>query len=285
MPSTYDSGVRPIIDAHLAKLSEERRDYGDYWPASSAGYCQRKVIFDRLQVPFVGEDARKQRVFSSGHIFHEWIQRITNDAGVSVVQELELQDEDLMVRGHVDDLVLIGEPTFEFGEYDPVGGQIVLPNPARRLILYDYKTAHSKWFEYAKGRPMSHYHRHQIGTYLLMVRLAQGKIEALKGLPLVTEGRRLSISKDDLRLAEKVLEFDAELETAIRHYWSSLNAAWQTFQKTGVLPPCTCAQIEVNSRTGKGFMADEKYNPYFYDGEPCSEVWYHQQKTEGNLPM
>lgn len=36
-------------------------------------------------------------------------QTITKEAGISVAQELELQDEDLMVRGHIDDLVRIAD--------------------------------------------------------------------------------------------------------------------------------------------------------------------------------
>lgn len=265
MPTLYDSGIRPIIDKHLAELSDQRRDYGDYWPASSAGYCLRKVIFDRLQVPYPAEDARKQRVFSSGHIFHIWIQGITEDAGLSVAQELELQDDQLMIKGHVDDLVL-------------VDGQ---------LILMDYKTAHSKWFEYAKSRPMSHYHRHQIGTYMWLVRKLQAepvKLAELNNLPLVGEGRRLAISKDDLRLHEQQLLWSAELEQEITDYWQRLNDAWRAYQASGALPPCTCAQIEVNKRTGIGFMADEKWNPYWFNGQPCSELWFRQHQKRG-LPM
>lgn len=117
--SLFDTGVRPKIDEYLLAKSREVRSYGDYWSASSAGYCMRRNIFERLKVPHVesDDDARKQRVFEAGHIFHEWLQRITKNAGLSVVQEMELQDEDLMVRGHFDDLVLVGED----------------------LILYDYK--------------------------------------------------------------------------------------------------------------------------------------------------
>src|SRR3546814_4171368 len=63
---------------------------------------------DVPKVPEITEDAlRTQRVFECGHIFHEWAQRITKEAGLSIAQELELQDEDLMVRGHIDDLVLV----------------------------------------------------------------------------------------------------------------------------------------------------------------------------------
>jgi hypothetical protein len=102
----FESGIRPHVDAYLSKLAEEKRDYGNYWSASSAGYCMRKNIFDRLGCPPVTEDARKHRVFQVGHIFHEFMQGITKEAGLSIAQEVELQDENLMIRGHIDDLIL-----------------------------------------------------------------------------------------------------------------------------------------------------------------------------------
>lgn len=249
MTSLFDSGVRPYIDAYLLKQSEEIRNYGDYWSASSAGYCMRKNIFERLGVPTVNEDARKQRVFSSGHIFHEWIQAITKEAGVSVSQELELQDEDLMIRGHFDDLIKVGD----------------------NLIVYDYKTAHSRWFEYVKDRPMSHYNKMQLGTYMYMLR--KGKY------PELQEGRILKISKDDLRLHEIQLLWSKELEKEVYGYWATLNGYW----KKKTMPECTCAKYEVNKKTGVGFMADKKYNPFFYNGQPCSLEWYDLCKKEGKL--
>lgn len=150
MSDLFSTGVIPLVNQYLQEESEKVRDYGDYWSASSAGYCMRKVIFDRLQVPHVTEDARKQRVFSSGHVFHSWIQDITKAAGVSLAQEWEVQDEDIMVRGHFDDLLLI----------------------EKKLMLVDYKTQNSRAFVWAKKnpKPMSHYHQSQLGTYIYILR-------------------------------------------------------------------------------------------------------------------
>lgn len=126
MSSLFDTGIRPLVDKYLAEQAAKERDYGDYWSASSAGYCMRLNIMRRLGVPRVPEIQegweRTTRVFESGHIFHEWIQGITKNAGLSIASEVELQDEDLMIRGHFDDLVLVDG----------------------NLILYDYKTAHSE---------------------------------------------------------------------------------------------------------------------------------------------
>lgn len=279
MGSIFDTGIRPTIDQWLLDKSKEIRDYGDYWSASSAGYCMRKVIFERLGVPPVVEDARKQRVFSSGHIFHNWIQGITKEAGLSIAQELELQDEELMIRGHVDDLVLVTD-TDSFNPHRLEKGKNL---PAQHLILYDYKTAHSKWFEYAKDRPMSHYNRMQLGTYMYMLRREAVNpqheffVEADYDLPdhgwgltSLSEARILKISKDDLRLYEMQLLWSGGLEKDVVGYWRTLNGYW----KKKTIPKCTCADYE------NGFLATEKYNPYFYEGEPCSIKYYKEWKEK-----
>ena len=274
--SLFSSGIRPAIDEWLKKESEKIRDYGEYWSASSAGYCMRKNIFERLGVPPVSEDARKQRVFSSGHIFHEWLQAITKEAGLSIAQELELQDEELMIRGHFDDLVLVRE----FALTDP-DGSVAKEEVAQHLILYDYKTAHSKWFEYVKDRPMSYYNKMQLGTYMYMLRKilessSYRKVQSIISSNLwnieqpLTEARILKISKDDLRLHEQQLMWSDELEKEVVDYWSQINRWWADKK----IPPCTCADHE------GGFMSKPKWNPYFYEGEPCSLAWHAKWKKE-----
>ena len=131
MSDLFDTGIRPAIDAYLKARSEEKRNYGEYWSASSAGYCMRLNIMRRLGVPRVPEledNATQTRIFEAGHIFHEFLQRITKDAGLSIASEVELQDENLMIRGHFDDLIL----------------------KDGKLLLYDYKTAHSASFKFKK---------------------------------------------------------------------------------------------------------------------------------------
>jgi len=248
----FETGIRPAVDAYLLKKSQEERDYGSYWSASAAGYCMRKQIFERLKVPRVKDDARKTRVFESGHIFHEWMQRITKDAGLSIAQELELQDEGLMVRGHFDDLVLV----------------------EGKLILIDYKTQSSRAFSYQKDRPMSYYHKMQVGTYMYMLRQDQPvnhnhlTVEVRDGRPVkqyfdVLEARILKISKDDLRMSEQQLLWSDELKQEVENYWIALNGYWGA----KIIPPCTCADHE------GGFLAKEAYNDFFYEGEPCSITW------------
>ena len=250
----YETGIRPIMDDYFTKRGQEVRDYGKYWSASNAGYCMRKVIFDRLKVPATSIDARKQRVFESGHIFHQWHQARTVEAGISIAQEIELIDDKLMIKGHIDDLVKVND----------------------NLILYDYKTQNSGAFTRQKktGKGMSHYHRMQLGTYMMMLR--NGDYPELK------EGRIFRISRDDLRQEEGQLMWNAGLQEAVHEYWSTLSDYW----KAQTIPKCTCAEIEPNTKTGIGFMANPKYNPYYFNGEPCSMAWYKlfkEGKTDGYI--
>jgi hypothetical protein len=273
--SLFDTGVRPAIDSWLLREAEKTRDYGDYWSASSAGYCMRKNIFERLGVPHVkkDDDARKQRVFTAGHIFHSWIQGITKKSGLSIAQEVELIDDDLMIKGHFDDLVLVERGTIsnEGTERLPAGSVTV---PIKRLILYDYKTQNSRAFDYK--RPMSHYYKMQLGTYMYMLRNTDlwgivaftDKLKAEKAREQITEARILKMDKDTLRMAEEQLLWSPELEKEVVGYWTTLNGYWT--KKT--IPKCTCDKYE------NGFLAREAYNPYYYEGEPCSIAWYKQFK-------
>jgi hypothetical protein len=273
--SLFDTGLRPAVDAWLLAEAAKKRDYGDYWSGSSAGYCMRKLIFERLGVPYVeAEDAaRKQRVFTAGHLFHDWIQSITKAAGLSIASEVELQDEELMVRGHFDDLVVIGGEMVatrlisgdwrKSENYEPV-----LSN---NLILYDYKTRNSRNFNFAHSP--SYFHKMQLGTYMLIIRRLQAeevKPTWLDNLPELTEARTLNIEKDTLRMIEVQYLWSDELEKEVLDFWNKLNAHWTL--KT--LPPCTCGDHE------NGFMAKEKWNPYWYDGEPCSIKLYEKWKKD-----
>lgn len=254
MSDLFASGIRPAINEYLLKQASEKREYGDYWSASSAGYCHRKLIFERLGVPHATEDdPRLQRVFSAGHIFHEWIQAITKETGLSIAQEVELQDEELMVRGHFDDLVLVDE----------------------KLILYDYKSQNSRAFMYARthGNEMSWYHRLQLATYIHMLRDYRTLPKDYKANfepNQVTESRILKLEKDTLMMDEQQLLWTPELEQQVVKYWTELNQAWNS----KVMPPCTCEKYE------NGFMAKEKFNPFYFDGEPCSMKWFKRSGIE-----
>lgn len=288
--SLFDTGIRPVVDKWLADKAAEKRDYGDYWSASSAGYCMKLNLMKRLGVPpvpeIVEDAARTTRVFTSGHLFHEWMQRITKEAGLSIAQELELQDEELMIRGHIDDLVLIERP-IEIDEHVLVKGKIspekineAITKAQQHLILYDYKTANSRSFDY-KHDEMNHTHKMQLGTYMYMLR--KQRPDGISGsaekpevqLRNLTEARILTIEKDTVRMREQALMWSPELEKEVVGYWRTLNGYW----KAKTLPKCTCLDRD-GGFMGKRSKAGKIYNPFYYNDEPCSTEWYLKWKKE-----
>ena len=272
--SLFNTGVRPYIDKWLLDEAAKTRDYGDYWSASSAGYCNRKLIFERLGVPHVESDdaARKQRVFTAGHLFHEWIQGIAKNAGVSLAQESELIDNNLMVKGHFDDLVMIN--LNESGTQAQLGDEI----RGRHLILYDYKTRNSRNFDFAK-RP-SYFHKMQLMTYVYMLRHGAKPIDhngnSVTIYGELKEARTLNIEKDTLRMIEVAYIYSEPIEKEVKDYWDKLNKAWDNYQLSGDLPPCTCGEQE------NGFMARDKWNPFFYEGQPCSKAWHDKWREQND---
>jgi PD-(D/E)XK nuclease superfamily protein len=241
--STYKTGIRPIIDKLLMSREEA---YPDYFRVSSAGYCYRHNIMKRLGVPPVPgqeNDVRTIKVFTAGHIFHEWMQRLTKEAGISVSQEDEVRDPEYELVGHYDDLVRIDEG---------------------KLILYDYKTQNSRAFTWQKGKPISTFHKYQLGTYMWQLR---------NQYPELDEARILKISKDDMRMHEEILYWNDELEDQILHYWDHLKEYWEDYKATGDLPKCICLKID-DGWFGKTTKAGKSYNPYMYAGEPCSQLYF-----------
>lgn len=279
MTDLFNTGIIPAVNEYLLKKSKEERNYGSYWSASSAGYCQRLLIMRRLGVPKVPEledNATQTRIFESGKIFHEWLQRITKDAGLSIASEVELQDEDLMIRGHFDDLVLVGGTVYKI---DGDGKDLGYMTKGGKLILYDYKTAHSASFNYKKRQTeIGHYHKMQLGTYMYMLRRTQSVFSKYSGsYKDLTEARILSISKDDLRMHEQQLLWSPQLEKEVYSYWSTLNGYW----KARTLPKCTCLEHD-GGFMGKKSAKGKFYNDFFYKDEPCSLEWYKLWKDKND---
>lgn len=277
--SLYDTGIRPKIDEYLE--SQAHQDYPDFWRGSSAGYCQRYVIMKRLMVTPVPErqedQARSTRVFEAGHIFHEWLQRITKNAGLSMSSEAEITDARIGVIGHFDDLIMLQER-------DDKGQRIGQP----RLILYDYKTANSMAFKY-KREGIGDLHRMQLATYMFMLRQNGLPATALTGAGMddreqltkmirnLTEARILQIEKDTLRMREQELIYTPELQREVVDYWQTLQTHWERYQQDGTLPNCTCHIPDdgwFSRRTKKGKI----YNDFFYHDEPCSQTWFDEWK-------
>lgn len=96
----------------------------------------------------------------------------------------------------------------------------------------------------------------------------------LQAIVDLTEARILKIEKENLMMMEQQLFWSDELEKEVLAYWRILQEWWKQYPITKKLPPCTCADHE------GGFLAREKFNPFYYEDEPCSLAWYKQWKLK-----
>lgn len=96
------------------------------------------------------------------------------------------------------------------------------------------------------------------------MQLSEMNDEQLQMIVGLTESRVMNLSKDDLRMSEVQYLYSPELEKEVVTYWETLNKYWADKK----LPPCTC-----HEQAG-GFMANPKWNPYYYNDKPCSLEWF-----------
>ena len=179
-----------LIDAFISERRDGQGRSYDKFRCSSAGRCRLMRYWQRQgrsvsDVP----DERARRVFEVGHMFHEWVQDILDRRQLLIEREKEV--EDLHRIGHIDAIVREGG----------------------RIILYDFKTVHSRKFTYLKEGADIHY-QYQITSYALM-------------LPYdVDEARIAYISKDDLRIREIPVDYEG-IAPAVTDDWNILINAWE----------------------------------------------------------
>lgn len=96
--------------------------------------------------------------------------------------------------------------------------------------------------------------------------------EQVKMIAELSDLRVLKIEKDTLMMSEQQLLWSDEISREINAYWVELNTYW----KNKKIPSCTCADHE------GGFLAKEQYNPFYYNGSPCSLEYYNNWKAEND---
>jgi len=178
-----------LVDTYIAEKRTEQIRTLDKFRVSDAGRCHLMRYWKRQGKPFSDvPDERTLRVFEVGHVFHEWLQNLLKDKGVLMEKELEVQDKHRI--GHIDALVMTEQG----------------------LVLYDFKTIHSRKFHYmAEGDGDKHYAM-QAYTYATLLPFG------------VADIRIAYISKDDLCIKE--VSIDEEVEQDVIDDWNVLISAW-----------------------------------------------------------
>jgi hypothetical protein len=183
-----------IVDDYIAKKREAEKRDNSKFRVSDAGRCHLMRYWKRLGIPASDQpDTRTQRVFEVGHVFHRWIQDVIQMKGL--LEEMEYRVEDEHMIGHIDAIV-----------HGPEG-----------LILYDFKTVHSRKFHYKRkeGNNGDMHYAIQAYTYSMMVPFP------------VHDARIAYISKDDLCIEEvSVFKID-NIFDLVRNDWFPLVQAWR----------------------------------------------------------
>ncbi len=179
-----------LVDEYIeTKRSSETRDISKF-RVSDAGRCHLMRFWKRQGKPFTDEpDARTYRVFEVGHVFHVWLQDLLAEKGLIVGKEFKVEDKHRL--GHIDALVMTEQG----------------------LVLYDFKTVHSRKFHYMKNGDGDRHYMMQAYTYATLLPLG------------VTDIRIAYISKDDLCISE--VSVDEAIEQNVMDDWNMLLSAWE----------------------------------------------------------
>ncbi len=172
--------IQQLIDEKLKTSDEKKRIRSGKFSPSSTGYCYRKQVFNRQDVPKTNPpDARILRVFACGNLFHDFVQGFFPDAQTEVPVE-------------TDDL---------YGRAD-----IVLPDE-----VVDIKSVHSYQFHYFRNKGYD-INKEKFCNILQLMTYAY--------LLKKSKGRLVFVSKDDLCIEEVVFfteKWKEEVEKEITH--------------------------------------------------------------------
>jgi len=191
-----------LLDDDLIKSREEEDSKvpSKFWKASELGLCMRKAIFRRLGVKGAPLTARELKTMKAGELFHKFMQELTKKTGISVEQEMFLEDEELEYRGKIDDIVKLGNT----------------------LYVFEYKSEHSKSFDWRKKseEKISKHHIIQGMSYLhFLIKKYKGKTNYGD----IKKVRWIYISKDDMRMDELEIEYTKEWGEFIENILKSLS--------------------------------------------------------------
>lgn len=182
-----------LVDEYIATMRAEQISHHDKFRVSDAGRCHLMRYWKRQGKPFSDEpDARTQRVFEVGHVFHVWLQDLLDKKGFLIEREKEV--EDIHRIGHVDAII----------------------QTEQGLILYDFKTVHSRKFHHKRKEGNNgdiHYHM-QAYTYATMLPFGVADIKIAY------------ISKDDLCIEEVSVMNTDDIYEYVMQDWHVLIDAW-----------------------------------------------------------
>lgn len=193
-------------------LREKQNDRvaSENFNASDMGKCYLMRYWKRQGKKGTPVDDRSLRNFAVGNIFHDFFQKITKEKGLSILAEEKLTIEDadgnILMSGRPDDLIKTDKG---------------------KLILYDYKTVHSKKFHYLVGGERDQHYEKQVLVYYLMLK---------DKFPELNDLRILYISKDDLCLKEMGVAINERTVKEVEKEIEEINKFWLDQKEPPAIP-------------------------------------------------
>jgi hypothetical protein len=187
--------VLNALNRHVEREYEEREPDG-FWHPSSLFGCLRQAIYSSRGTEITNQrDDRSRRVLRVGHILHDFVQAaVEAHPGIArAYSEAKIQDDELKIRGSLDQVLV-----FDDG----------------RVEVAEYKTINSQAFKY-RDLPKPD-HVGQLSVYLMVLK-NQGAIAGDGTVipPSVARGRIAYVSKDDLLIDEYTVLLSEGKERAI----------------------------------------------------------------------
>lgn len=208
-PKEDNFSVVGYLNKYLRDKQDDRTP-SDNFNASDMGRCYLMRYWKRQGKVGTPLDDRTLRVFAAGNVFHDLFQKITHEKGLSILSEdkMTLLDKNgaVLISGRPDDL---------------------LKTDTGKLILYDYKTVHSKKFHYLVGGERDKHYESQVLVYYLMLK---------DKYPELADLRILYISKDDLCLKEMPVLITEKAVNDVLKEIAEINRYWERQEEPRAIP-------------------------------------------------
>lgn len=235
---------------------------------STIGMCQRKIVLDMLMVPKAMPESRLMRIFENGHSLHHRYEKLFQEMGVLIKDEMKLEADN--ISGHTDAWIRVYS----------------LDNPNGQDYLVELKSAFSKSFEWMqKNNTPKKEHRDQLMFYLHLVRK--------QGIP-IERGIILVENKDTQELWEFELDYDPQAGNRLEE-----KANWCiSLAKERMLPPIPpkhtpsfykCGMCDYNFYCHAGSIKNngqERYPiPFKFGSKAFADTWKVLAAIQNNQPI
>lgn len=233
-----------VVDIGLRTKAETLPSYTPKgWRSSSIGYCMRRLFMERAGVPSTRDSW--SRTLWLGDMIHNGVQQMFRWSGLLIVAELELEDPELNLMGHVD-MIWGGKLQLQLddteADYSPKWQDFMLAYRKELIARYgedwpvtgtEMKSSHQYAAEKMVAEGPSFHHVMQAASYDLMASRGAELPEVLRQTG-IDRWQLAIIAKNDLKMP--IFQIGRSQRERVHERILELNDFWDRRE----VPPCTC---------------------------------------------